>query len=70
MDIKPVTLPDGAWRVLFPRALTLVDEIARHKGDAEPHPSLVAAFEAIAVLDYRPSYGRCVSLADEFLSQL
>lgn len=35
-----------------------------------PHPSLKAGFEAIATLDYRPSFEHCVSLADEFLSGL
>ncbi|WP_425468729.1 nucleotidyl transferase AbiEii/AbiGii toxin family protein [Pigmentiphaga aceris] len=35
----------------------------------QPHPSLRAAFDAIAVLDYRPSYEHCVSVVDEFLTQ-
>jgi predicted nucleotidyltransferase component of viral defense system len=34
-----------------------------------PHPSLRAAFDAIAVLDYQPSYEHCVSVVDEFLAQ-
>ena len=35
-----------------------------------PHPSLRAGFNAIATLDYRPSFERCVALADAFLSGL
>jgi predicted nucleotidyltransferase component of viral defense system len=35
----------------------------------QPHPSLRAAFDAIAVLDYQPSYEHCVSVAAEFLAQ-
>ena len=30
------SLPSGPWEVLFPRALRLVDEIARHGGVADP----------------------------------
>ncbi|WP_423228743.1 nucleotidyl transferase AbiEii/AbiGii toxin family protein [Pseudaquabacterium rugosum] len=35
MGMKP-DLPPGAWEVLFPRALRLVDEIQRHGGLANP----------------------------------
>lgn len=35
-----------------------------------PHPSLRAGFDAIAALDYKPSFERCVALADTFLSGL
>jgi predicted nucleotidyltransferase component of viral defense system len=35
----------------------------------QPHPSLRAAFDAIAALDYRPGYEHCVSVVDEFLMQ-
>lgn len=30
------TLPPGAWQTLFPRALTLLDEVRTHGGIAEP----------------------------------
>lgn len=33
---QPDPLPAGAWERLFPRALTLIDEIARHGGVADP----------------------------------
>lgn len=36
----------------------------------QPHPSLRAAFDAIAVLDYRPSYEHCLAVVDGFLGQL
>ena len=29
-------LPGGAWQALLPRALTLIDEIRRHGGIADP----------------------------------
>jgi predicted nucleotidyltransferase component of viral defense system len=35
----------------------------------QPHPSLRAAFDAIATLDYQPSYEHCVSVVGEFLAQ-
>lgn len=35
----------------------------------QPHPSLRTAFDAIAVLDYQPSYEHCVTVVDEFLAQ-
>lgn len=34
-----------------------------------PHPSLRAAFDAIAALDYQPSYEDCVSVVGDFLAQ-
>lgn len=36
----------------------------------QPHPSLRAAFDSIAVLDYRPSYEHCLAVVDDFLGQL
>jgi Nucleotidyl transferase AbiEii toxin, Type IV TA system len=30
------SLPDGPWQTLFPRALTLIDEISRYGGVADP----------------------------------
>lgn len=35
-----------------------------------PHPSLRAAFDAIAALEYRPSFDDCVKTASEFLEGL
>lgn len=35
-----------------------------------PHPSLLAAFEAIAVLDYRPDFDHCVGQAEAYLCAL
>lgn len=35
-----------------------------------PHPSLRAAFDAIAALEYRPSFDDCVKTAGEFLEAL
>lgn len=35
-----------------------------------PHSSVRAAFDAIAVLDYTPSFERCVAKVDEFLGDL
>ena len=36
----------------------------------QPHPSLRAAFDAIATLEYTPSFDHCVAVADEFLDSL
>lgn len=36
----------------------------------QPHPSLRAAFDAIATLDYMPSFDHCVAVAGEFLDSL
>lgn len=36
----------------------------------QPHPSLRAAFDAIAVLDYQTSYAHCVAVVGDFLEQL
>lgn len=34
--MRPDTLPDGAWQALFPRAMTLIDEIERYGGLRDP----------------------------------
>lgn len=34
--MKPAALPGGPWEKLFPRALTLIDEISRHGGITDP----------------------------------
>jgi hypothetical protein len=34
--MKPKALPSGPWEKLFPRALTLIDEIGRYGGLADP----------------------------------
>ena len=36
----------------------------------QPHPSLRAAFDAIATLEYTPSFDHCVAVAGEFLDSL
>lgn len=36
----------------------------------QPHPTLKAAFDAIASLDYTPSFDHCVKLAGDFLESL
>ena len=36
----------------------------------QPHPSLRAAFDAIATLQYTPSFDHCVAVAGEFLDSL
>ena len=36
----------------------------------QPHPSLRAAFDAIAKLEYTPSFDHCVAVAGEFLDSL
>ncbi|MFT3816857.1 MAG: nucleotidyl transferase AbiEii/AbiGii toxin family protein [Rubrivivax sp.] len=36
----------------------------------QPHPSLRAAFDAIATLDYRPTFDDCVAVAGAFLDSL
>lgn len=36
----------------------------------QPHPTLKAAFDAIATLDYMPSFDHCVSVAGAFLTEL
>lgn len=33
---QPQALPDGIWKELFPKALTVIDEIRQHGGVAEP----------------------------------
>ena len=36
----------------------------------EPHAGLRAAFDAIATLDYTPSFDRCTAMVGEFLDSL
>jgi hypothetical protein len=36
----------------------------------QPHASLRAAFDAIATLEYTPSFNHCVAVADGFLDGL
>ena len=36
----------------------------------EPHAGLRAAFDAIATLDYTPSFDRCTAMVGEFLDRL
>ncbi|CAN7745541.1 nucleotidyl transferase AbiEii/AbiGii toxin family protein [Variovorax sp. LjRoot290] len=36
----------------------------------QPRPGLIAGFEAIAALSYRPTFDHCVSVAREFLTSL
>ncbi|BEP46144.1 hypothetical protein GmRootV15_67330 (plasmid) [Variovorax sp. V15] len=36
----------------------------------QPHPGLIAAFDAIATLDYTPGFDHCVAVVGEFLDSL
>jgi len=48
---QPATLPDGVWQRLLAHALTLVDEMARHGGVADPFWTLGGG--TVLMLRYR-----------------
>ena len=49
-------LPDGIWKKLFPRALTLIDEIAKHGGVSEPFFTFGGG--TVLMLRYRHRYNK------------
>jgi hypothetical protein len=51
MGVKAESLPGGAWESLLPRALTLIDEISRYGGVADPFWTLGGG--TVLMLRYR-----------------
>lgn len=54
------TLPDGIWKKLFPRALTLIDEIAKHGGISKPFFTFGGG--TVLMLRYRHRYSKDIDI--------
>jgi len=64
IDREPQQLASLARPFLLRHRQAFLDQVR------SPHPGLRAAFDAIAVLDYRPSFDDCARTAHEFLQAL
>ena len=64
IDREPQQLASSARPFLLRHRQAFLDQVR------SPHPALRAAFDAIAVLDYRPSFDDCARTAREFLQAL